>query len=414
MHPDKHVCFVGGGTMGCFNALLAASGGYQCVIHDVSQETLDRVPENLTDMSERFTRSGLLKSPTTASAADRISTTTDLEEAVDGAWLVSESVFESLDLKRQVFAQLDALCPSEVLLTTNSSVLPVSEIADSVQYKQRFSALHSHLGSSLFDILGTSQTSSDTTSVLRDYVLSLGGVPLILKKENPGYVFNAMFGPILTRALLLVIDGLATIHETDRAWMNRTSSPLGPFGLMDLFGLNLIYDSWYHRPERPEETERRLKIRAFLSPLVGRGQLGVKTGKGFYEYPNPAYAEEGFMHDLPATNWADFYLTSAWLQNAVMLAINGIADVRDIDRAWLAATGQSLGPFGMIDDLGLERTLILFGTTGPLTRPECPERLAEFLMTQLSVGKVGISGGHGFYDYPNPAYQDPGFVRGSV
>ena len=411
---NAHVCFIGGGTMGCYNSLLAALAGHRVVLYDVSEETLLRVLPTMNDMAGHMIAAGLQDADGVATALERVGTETDLAKALDGAWLVSESVFEDITLKRDLFARLDKMCPPNVLLTTNSSALLVSDMEDALAHGERFAALHSHLGAMLFDIVGGPRTTQKTKDKLQDYVKQLGGVALILEKENKGYVFNAMIGPVLTAAMLLVIDGVATVPEVDRAWMKRTKSPMGPFGMIDLFGTSLIYDSWNNRPDEPGFAEMKFKILSLLAPIVGAGRLGMKTGWGFYSYPEPAYAAPDFLDGQPDTSSADYALTAAWTQNAVLLAANEIVSPQVVDRAWMVATRQPKGPFAILDDIGLERALILFGISGPLAGLENVEKLQAFLMSQMTQGKAGRDSGEGFYTYPEPAYLQAEFISGEA
>ncbi len=413
-NSSKHVCFVGGGTMGCYNALLAVLAGHQAVIYDLSEETLARVEPTMRAMAGHMIAAGLQDEESVGDAIERVTTESDLKNALSGAWLVSESVFEDIALKRDLFAKLDKLCPPDVLLTTNSSALLVSDMEDALEHGERFAALHSHLGAMLFDIVGGQRTTDETKKKLQDYVRGLGGVALVLEKENKGYVFNAMIGPVLTAAMMLVIDGVATVPEVDKAWMNRTKSPMGPFGMIDLFGTGLIYDSWNNRPDEPALAQMKFKILSFIAPIVGSGRLGMKTGAGFYTYPDPAYAAPDFLSGQPNTSAADHALTAAWTQNAVLLAANEIVPPQAIDRAWMVATRQPKGPFAILDDIGLERALVLFGASGPLAGPENVEKLQAFLISELKQGKAGKDTGRGFYSYPEPAYEREDFVAGNA
>ncbi len=143
--------------------------------------------------------------------------------------------------------------------------------------------------------MGGPRTSAATIDILQRYVLSTGGVPLVLKKEYPGYVLNAMLGPLLGCALLLVADGVASPEDVDRAWMGGRGATMGPFGMMDLFGVNVIHDSWQYRREDPFTARLRPKILALLQPMIDKGELGMKSGRGFYQYPAPQYQQSDFL-----------------------------------------------------------------------------------------------------------------------
>ena len=419
MSPQEkgHICFVGGGTMGSYNALLAALAGYDAVVYDISWDNLLDVPQTVAAIAGEMVAGGHIPADAAKAAQSRIAIQKDLKAALYGANLVSESIFENLEVKRDLFAQLELLCGSDTILTTNSSSLMVSEIEGALEDGSRFAALHSHLGAMLFDIVPGPRTASKTTAALKEYVSSLGGISLVLNKENKGYVFNAMIGPVLAAAMLQVIGGAASMEDVDKAWIARTGSPMGPFGMMDLFGTALIYDSWKHRPAMPDQPLMEImkrKVLSFLAPIVGSGRLGMKSGRGFYSYPDPAYARPGFLDGHPATSGADYALTSAWTQNAVLIAANEVANPYDIDRAWIAATRQAKGPFAILDDIGLEKALTLFAVTGPLAGMENIHKINGYLFAKLESGRTGTDSGKGFYDYPDPAYAAEGFVGGGT
>ena len=375
----RTVCFVGAGTMGCANSLIAAVNGYDARIYDVTKESLAIVPEMQKEMAAYLVGSGYCSEDDVASGMKRISCVDDLAAAIADADLVSESVFEELSLKRKVHKQLDELCPDKTILTTNTSALLVSDIEDAVERGDRFAALHSHLGSPLVDIVGGPRTSAATIDVLERYVLSLKGVPLVLHKENPGYALNAMLGPVLTTALLLVIDGVASMEDVDRAWMLHRKAPIGPFGLMDAFGLNLVYDSWHHRQSDVIWAALKPKVLAFVTPYIERGELGKKTGKGFYTYPDSAYEEPGFLDGEPDVAVPHYAMTIALVGNAIVLAANDILTPDEVDRAWMVGMSLDKGPFGILDDMGVDAFLELVRSDANALPPDKTQQVVEYL-----------------------------------
>lgn len=347
------VCFVGAGTMGCFNALMAASGGYTCVIYDISQTALEQAGIKLPEMAAFLSSQGLIPADELPKILSRICVEADLGCALQGAGLVSESVAENLDIKRALHATLDSHCGTEVLITTNTSSLLASDIFAAVEHKARVAALHSHLAATLFDIVRVPGTSEHTVDILQRYVTSIGGVPLVLQKENPGYVINAILGPLLGVSLTLVIEGTASIEEVDAAWMSNQQSAIGPFGLMDLFGLNVLHDSW--QKPRTSVAHMQSRVLAFLAPYIDNNMLGAKTGTGFYNYPGPTYSQQEFItrqeHD-PAVYDA---LVCTLIASALVIAADGIAKPEDIDRAWTVSFKVSLGPFGLLEGIGVDK-----------------------------------------------------------
>lgn len=410
----KTVCFVGGGTMGCFNALLAGIAGYEALIWDHSPETMGRLPDRLWEFGFWFAQKGLFPADHLTAGISRIHPVDDPQQASARADLLSESVFERLDLKRQVHEKFDRLCPAHTIMTTNTSNLLVSRIETAVQRGDRFAALHGHLGAVLYDIVGGPRTSEQTIDILTRYVYSLGGLPMILRKERPGYIFNAMFGPILARALMLLIEGRADMQDIDRAWMMGRNAEAGPFAIMDAVGLNVILDDATEKLSDPVKSEGARGIVQFLQPMAARGDLGIKTGKGFYTYPDPAFADPGFLvgKEFPETLYDALF--SSLVFNALLLVIDEYATVHDVDRAWMAATHTDMGPLGMLDFKGLDVFATLLDRPdimGPYS-PGDKERVQAFLRTYLDQGHLGVQSGRGIYVYPEPAYKTTGFLFG--
>ena len=198
------ICYVGAGTMGRANSLVAAISGYNAVIYDIAEENLAGVVAYQSEFGAYLVENGYCSAQELAAAPARVTCVSDLAEAVANADLVSESVIEELAIKREVHRKLDQICPERTILTTNTSGLLVSNIESAVVRGDRFAALHSHLRSPLVDIVGGPRTSAATIDILTRYVLSTKLVPLVLHRENPGYVLNALLGPVVTTAMLLV------------------------------------------------------------------------------------------------------------------------------------------------------------------------------------------------------------------
>jgi 3-hydroxybutyryl-CoA dehydrogenase len=187
-------------------------------------------------------------------------------------------------------------------------------------------------------------------------VLSLNAVPLILKKENPGYVINAILVPVLATAMLMRQKGEATIEEIDRAWMIQQGVPIGPFGLFDLFGINVIYDSWQKPRSTPNYEQNKADVMALIQPYIDRQELGEKSMKGFYQYPQPSYQSEGFVESSKGDSLDKTIslLRSTLILNALQLAANEIASPEIIDGARKVAMNVSKGHFELLQEQGHE------------------------------------------------------------
>lgn len=343
------VCFIGAGTMGCYNALAAAVSGYQVVLYDANADSLERIPEVQAELATMLVGGGYCTEEAIGRARSRTRVSADLADATAEADLVSESVFEDKQLKREVHARLDQCCPAHTILTSNSSGLLVSDIEDAVARGDRFAALHSHLGAPLVDIVPGPRTSAETVDILRRYVISTKGEPLVLQKENPGYLLNAMLGPVIGTSLALWVRGDYSIDEIDAAWMLSQDAFIGPFGMVDLFGLPLVRDTWLHRERDDALQVYRDDILGALASTLDEGKQGVKSGAGFYSYPDPAYQASGFATQRLDSQIAKILRTTLIAQG-VILALDAIAEPADIDRAWRIGTHLTKGPFQLLGE----------------------------------------------------------------
>jgi enoyl-CoA hydratase / 3-hydroxyacyl-CoA dehydrogenase len=297
MIPEiRKICFIGAGTQGCINSLICSAYGYESVLYDQSQTALQQVTERQQAMGRSMIRQGIFDREALEQTLSRVSATTDLMSAVETADLLNESIHENLELKRKVHKELDALCPEKTILTTNTSSLLVSELEDTVERGDRFAALHFNGTFPFIDLVPGSRTSDGTVHILKTFIRSLDMRPMLLKKEKDGYLGNSLFISFLTTALLLVIDGHADLEDVDRTWMMIQNSPSGPFAQMDNVGLNVVLDIIGEQARRSRiDDSHYQKFAAFLNPFIKRGDLGVKTGRGFYQYPKPAYRDSGFL-----------------------------------------------------------------------------------------------------------------------
>ena len=345
----REVCFVGAGTMGCYNALAAAVCGYPVVLFDASEDSLAAIPQRQRELAGMLVGAGWCSEEDIRDALGRTRVVTDLAQACATADLVNESVFEDLHLKRQVHGELDTLCSPDTILTSNSSALLVSDIESAVKHRERFAALHSHLGSPLVDIVPGSRTSPGVIERLNAYVLSLRGVPLVLKRENPGYVLNAMLGNVLGTALALVVEEGHSVDAADAAWLSDQQGVMGPFGMMDLFGLGVIRDSWQHRNRNDALQAFRPKVLALMASKFEQGEEGMKAGAGFYRYPNPAYASADFIQQ--ASDECLRALQVALLVPAIQLVTRDVVSREQVDMAWRVGMNLPQGPFQQLERL---------------------------------------------------------------
>lgn len=295
-HKIQKIAVLGLGTLGAQIAIQAAYYGRSVRGYDLDSEIFPKTIQNVKEMMETLGRFPTMPVEDWQKASSNVILTKDLGEAVRGADLVIEAVPEVLELKRSIWGEIDLLAPQETLLATNSSSIPVSRIESATQRPEKCVNLHFYqpaLGMNMADVMGGTQTTAETIETVKEFVRSIGCLPLVVKKEILGFCFNSVWRAIKKRTLYMWGDGFVDFRDIDRAWMVFTGMRQGPFGLMDLVGLDVVHDiemSYYHDSKKPEDIPPRA-----LQEMIEKNELGVKTGKGFYTYPHPEYADPGFL-----------------------------------------------------------------------------------------------------------------------
>lgn len=282
----KKILCLGAGTMGQQVALQCAMYGYQAVLYARHQSTLDNAMVRIEGYKNKLIADGLLKADNAAAVMARISATNEPQTAADEVDLVIESVIEDVAVKTAVFEQFSRICPARTVFTTNTSSLLPSMFAQATGRPARFAALHFHTyvwNSTVVDIMPHAGTEQATLDLLKAFAMSIGQIPIVLTRETPNYVVNAMLSALNDAALTLASTGVASVSEIDKAWRGVMKMPMGPFGMMDHIGIDVtwqITDQWAGISNNPQVR----KNADFLKGYVDQNALGVKNGKGFYQY----------------------------------------------------------------------------------------------------------------------------------
>jgi 3-hydroxybutyryl-CoA dehydrogenase len=294
--PFETIGIVGAGTMGAQIALYCAVYGYPVHLYSRSSETLRRARQNQVQELEQRLANQLISVSEKESILDCIHLTTSMPEAVGGADLVIENVPENLEVKRAVFAQLDQICLAHTILATDSSSIRVSALEDATHRPTQVLNMHFYSivwQRPMVELMGGTATSIETMTRARHFVGSLGLTPLTVYKESTGFLFNRVWRAIKKECLHLVDEGVASYEDVDRAWMISTGMPAGPFGLMDMVGLDVVRDiEMVYFQESGDASDAPPHI---LLDKISLRELGLKTGKGFYTYPHPAFQTPGWL-----------------------------------------------------------------------------------------------------------------------
>ena len=347
--PIKKVCFIGAGTMGCFNSLLASAAGYECVIYDPCEESLKNRASNQAKLADFLNHDNFFKGVDVNAAIKKIYDCSDLKFALDGVDLVSESILENLELKKQLFQELEGLVSKKTIITTNTSGLSLEVLSNQFSPKHQFAAMHFHLGSRLVDIVRGTHTSEETIISIKTFVETLGCGGIIYKNRNSKYALNSMLGALTTQSMLMVIEGRYSIEEIDEAWKNANDSKLGPFGVMDMLGLDVIKNAWEEQDEESRLIDHKEKILKHLSTYIDKNKLGIKTGEGFLNHSNINISNDQYNYENIKQ---DLYI--GIIEASLVLLSDGILEKDAINNAWTYGTNLQKGPFDILDEIGIE------------------------------------------------------------
>lgn len=294
----RKILMVGGGTMGQQIAFQCAAHGYDVSLYDVDESVLESACQRISDYAESLVTGGHLDRQAALNGLTRIKTTTSAAEAAGDADLLCEAVPEDPGLKGRVFAQFNQLCPDRTIFTTNTSLLVPSLIAEATGRPDRFLAFHFHQPAwigNVADIMPHPGTSPEVVALVRDFAGSINQIPMVLNKENYGYVFNAMYSALTGAAITLAANGVASVEDVDRAWMGVMKTPVGPLGTLDVVGLDTVWHITEYFANALNDPQTRKNSDYLKQEYLDKGWLGVKSGRGFYTYPDPAFQSPTFV-----------------------------------------------------------------------------------------------------------------------
>ena len=293
----RRALIVGSGTMGLQIGLQCAISGYDVAMYDIEPAALDVGTRRLGAYAAEIVAAGRIDSASRDGALARVTWTSDPAVAAAEADILSESVPEDPVLKGRILGEFNSLCPQRTIFTTNTSSLLPSTYAAATGRPDRFAAVHFHQpvwSSNVVDVMPLPSTSPETTDLLWAFARKIGQIPIFVRRESPGYVFNAMYNAVNREAMTLAANGVASIEDVDRAWMGIFKMPIGPFGMLDGVGLDTVWHITDYWATRTGDAQLRRNA-TFLKGYLDRGHVGVKSGEGFYRYPGPAYARPDFV-----------------------------------------------------------------------------------------------------------------------
>lgn len=275
---------VGAGSMGSGIANLAAMSGFHVILQDLEEKFLQAAMGRIDSFLAKSVSKGKMSEAEKSEVMGRIQVTTELEE-MKRADIVIEAVIENLEVKKSVFARLDAIVPDHVILATNTSSMSITTIAEATKRPERVAGMHFFNPAQimkLVEVVRGYKTSDETVEEIKAFAKRLNKETVEVKKDTPGFIVNRIMVPQFIEAIRLLEEGVASAEDIDKAVTLGLNYPMGPFTLQDYAGVDIglhVMDYFYE-----EFKDNRFAAPLLLRQLVRAGRLGRKTGAGFYDY----------------------------------------------------------------------------------------------------------------------------------
>lgn len=293
----ENVAIIGTGVLGTQISMITAYAGYKVKIYDVNQDSFAQNLKTLRDELKSKNVEPIIPWEKWYECEKSIRRGNSIEECIKDAELIIEAVPEKIDLKQDIFKRIGEKAIPNAIIATNSSSIPVSRLETSSGRAEYCLNIHFYFplqGINIVDVMGGTHTLPEILERGVEWVRSLNFIPLTVRKELLGFCFNRVWRAIKRETLYMWGNSFVDFKDIDRAWMVFNDSIEGPFGIMDKVGLDVVYDIemvYYNDSKDPKDYPPEA-----LLEKVKKGELGIKTGKGFYTYPNPEYLESDFLY----------------------------------------------------------------------------------------------------------------------
>ncbi|MDV3243741.1 MAG: enoyl-CoA hydratase-related protein [Nitrososphaerales archaeon] len=392
----RRVAVLGAGVMGHGIAEVAALAGYDVTLYDIKDEFIRSALEKVRWSLSKFAEKKTITDEKAKEAFSKIRGTVNLDEAVKGADLVIEAAPEDLSIKRDLFSKVDLTAPKGALFASNTSTLPISEIASSTGRAASFVGIHFFNPPPmmpLVEVIRGAKTSDEALALAVSLGRKFGKEVVVCGKDVPGFIVNRIFGPLLNEAAWSVSRGEATMEQIDSMALYKVGLPMGLFELADYSGIDTIYKAG-------EAVGSRDPSNVLVAPLFKQKfvekKFGRKSGEGFYKYGQSQWERLAISREAggsvdPLLAFAPAINAAAWLLR------NGVCTTADLDKSVKLGLAFPDGILRLADGWGIDRVVDVLKAKekryGEFYRPD------PLLEQMVRDGKTGAKAGKGFYDY---------------
>ncbi|MGN6631190.1 MAG: 3-hydroxyacyl-CoA dehydrogenase family protein [Nitrososphaeraceae archaeon] len=353
MSSIRKITVIGSGTMGHGIAQVSAMAGYSISLRDVEQRFLDSAIAKIKWSLEKLFQKQKISEMEMQNILGRIQLTTDLKEGLHNSDLVIEAVPEDLVLKKKVYEGIDEFAESKTLYASNTSTLPITEIASLTSRPDRFIGLHFFNPPQLMqlvEVIPGKETKTNIVDNAMSFIRSLGKQPILCRKDVAGFIINRIFIPLVHEAAYCLERDHTSLIAIDSAVKEKMKFPMGIFELADYTGLDVIYKATMEMYSRDK---RVVNPHPIIQKLFEEGKYGQKSGSGFYEYKNEQY-ERINVPTSDIQQYDPIKLVAFAANNAGWLISNGACDETDLEKALKLGMGLKSELFGTVKSYGIE------------------------------------------------------------
>ena len=350
----KNITVLGSGIMGHGIAQVSAMAGYNVVLRDIEQKFLDKAMEKIKWSLDKLVSKEKISVAECNEIFGRIKPIVDLKDAVHNTDLVIEAVPEIMDLKKKVYAELDKTAGEQVVFASNTSTLPITEIANTISRPTKFIGIHFFNPPQLMklvEVIPGQETSDDITNLTIDFVKSVNKIPVTCRKDVPGFIVNRLFIPLVHESCYVMERQKIEQTEIDSAVKFNLGFPMGIFELADFTGLDVIHKATIEMHVRDKKV---ILPHPTIEKLFNEKNLGQKNGQGFYKYSDDKYERIPLSEEL-AKKCEPTQIIANVLNNAAWLITNNASDINEIEKAAKLGLGLKKPLFETANEIGMKK-----------------------------------------------------------